>query len=69
MSTPPQSAVIRIMCPNLACQRILAIPVKARGKIVRCRGCGMNVRVPAQKIDQQPQQPQQPQKQPDDKAA
>ncbi len=67
MSTPPQSAVIRIMCPNLACQRILAIPVKARGKIVRCRGCGMNVRVPAQKVDQQPQHPQQ--QAPDDQAA
>jgi hypothetical protein len=38
--------LIRIMCPNLSCQRILAVPVAARGKVVRCRVCGMNVRIP-----------------------
>ncbi len=38
--------VIRIMCPNLSCQRVLAVPVIARGKIVRCRRCGMNVKIP-----------------------
>ncbi len=41
--------LIRIMCPNLSCQRILAVPVGARGKVVRCRVCGMNVRIPLNK--------------------
>ena len=40
---------IRIMCPNLACQRILAVPANARGKLVRCRTCGMTIRIPAGK--------------------
>lgn len=38
--------VMRMMCPNLSCQRILAVPELARGKVVRCRSCGTNVRVP-----------------------
>ena len=38
---------IRIMCPNLGCQRILAVPVHARGKLVRCRSCAMTIRIPA----------------------
>ena len=37
------------MCPNLSCQRILAVPEGARGKVVRCRVCGMNVKIPARK--------------------
>ncbi len=44
--------VIRIMCPNLSCQRVLAVPVIARGKIVRCRRCGMNVKIPRGNPDQ-----------------
>ncbi len=39
--------VIRIMCPNLSCQRVLAVPDRARGKLVRCRSCGTNIRIPA----------------------
>jgi hypothetical protein len=39
--------IIRIMCPNLGCQRVLAVPSSARGKLVRCRGCGSNIRIPA----------------------
>jgi hypothetical protein len=38
--------VIRIMCPNLSCRRILAVPISARGKIVKCGGCHKNIRVP-----------------------
>lgn len=38
---------LRIMCPNLACRCVLAVPEGARGKIVRCRQCGTNVRVPS----------------------
>jgi hypothetical protein len=39
-------AVVRLMCPNLKCRCILAVPASARGKSVRCRNCGTNVRVP-----------------------
>lgn len=39
-------AAIRIMCPNLLCRKVLAVPNSARGKTVRCRGCGTNIRVP-----------------------
>lgn len=38
---------LRIMCPNLTCRKILAVPVSARGKTVRCRGCATNIRVPS----------------------
>ena len=40
------SETVRIMCPNLTCRRILAVPQSARGKTVRCRNCGTNIRVP-----------------------
>ncbi|MHC4948731.1 MAG: hypothetical protein ACYTG1_10770 [Planctomycetota bacterium] len=43
---PDQQATIRIMCPDLSCRRILAVPADARGKLVRCRRCGMTIRVP-----------------------
>jgi hypothetical protein len=45
----PNDNLIRIMCPNLSCQRILAVPEQARGRIVRCRVCGMNIRIPDSK--------------------
>jgi hypothetical protein len=41
-----ENQVIRIMCPNLVCQRILAVPSHARGKLVRCRSCTTNIRIP-----------------------
>lgn len=47
--------VIRIMCPNLGCQRVLAVPSSARGKLVRCRGCGSNIRIPVARGDSGPQ--------------
>ncbi len=37
---------VRIMCPNLNCRRVLAVPESARGKTVRCRNCATNIRVP-----------------------
>ena len=40
------SEVIRLICPNLKCRAILTAPAAARGKAVRCRQCGMKVRVP-----------------------
>jgi hypothetical protein len=37
---------LRIMCPALACRKILAVPVSSRGKNVRCKNCGATIRVP-----------------------
>ncbi|MCW5756312.1 MAG: hypothetical protein KIT54_03660 [Phycisphaeraceae bacterium] len=37
---------IRIMCPNLVCRKVLAVPSTARGKTVRCRACGTAIRIP-----------------------
>jgi len=34
------------MCPNLVCRKVLAVPEECRGKTVRCRNCGTNIRVP-----------------------
>lgn len=45
--------VIRIMCPNLACQRVLSVPDSARGKLVRCGGCGVNIKIPVLKTENQ----------------
>jgi ribosomal protein S27E len=45
----PAQTFIRVMCPNLGCQRILTVPVTARGKVVRCGACGQNVRIPMPK--------------------
>ena len=43
--------VIRIMCPNLVCLSVLSVPERARGKLVRCGGCGVNIRIPQTKTD------------------
>jgi hypothetical protein len=45
---------IRIMCPNLSCRKILAVPTSARGKTVRCKGCQTNIRVPEGKTEGDP---------------
>ncbi|MFN0011272.1 MAG: hypothetical protein ACKVS8_06460 [Phycisphaerales bacterium] len=37
---------VRMMCPNLNCRRVLAVPESARGKTVRCRNCATNIKVP-----------------------
>ncbi len=39
-------ATLKLICPNLSCRSILAVPDKARGHQVRCRRCGMRVMVP-----------------------
>lgn len=41
-----KDSTVRIMCPNLACRKVLAVPQAARGKTVRCRNCATNIRVP-----------------------
>lgn len=43
MSNP----AIRLLCPNLRCRTLLAVPMTARGKNVRCRQCGTRITVPA----------------------
>jgi len=45
-------SVIRIMCPNIACKRVLAVPTHARGKLVRCKSCGINIRIPMPKKEE-----------------
>ncbi len=40
-------SVIRVMCPNLRCRSILAVPSDARGRLVRCKTCGTNIKIPA----------------------
>lgn len=45
---PPETptASIKIMCPNLRCRAVLAVPTEARGRLVRCKNCGTNIKVP-----------------------
>ncbi len=43
------SSLIRLICPNLKCRKVLTVPVVTRGKTVRCRSCGMKINVPADK--------------------
>gem|GEM_PF-548670 len=37
---------VRIMCPNLVCRKVLAVPESLRNKTVRCKNCGTNIKVP-----------------------
>lgn len=37
---------VRLMCPNLSCRKVLAVPERARGRTVKCKNCGTVVRVP-----------------------
>ncbi|MEE9131579.1 MAG: hypothetical protein V3T84_16310 [Phycisphaerales bacterium] len=46
-----EERIIRIMCPNLVCLSVLSVPERARGKLVRCGGCGVNIRIPQSKTD------------------
>lgn len=39
----------RIMCPNLRCRSVLAVPEAARGRMVRCKQCGSNIKIPEKK--------------------
>ena len=46
-STTINSQTFRVKCPNLECQRLLAVPVQARGQLVRCLHCRTHLKVPA----------------------
>jgi len=43
-----------MICPNLKCRKILSVPETARGKKVRCRGCGMRVQIPMKVVEPAP---------------
>jgi len=45
---------IRIMCPNLKCRSILAVPETARGKNVKCSHCVTLFRIPTQPLVHKP---------------
>ncbi|MEM6259550.1 MAG: hypothetical protein AAGC44_14680 [Planctomycetota bacterium] len=45
---------IRLMCPNLRCRTLLAVPITARGKNVRCRLCGTRIQVPTKNTGSKP---------------
>jgi hypothetical protein len=53
---------VRIMCPNLTCRKVLAVPASARGKTVRCRNCTTAIRIPATLGQTEPQTPTPPAK-------
>ncbi|MHC5026234.1 MAG: hypothetical protein ACYTGR_05655 [Planctomycetota bacterium] len=53
----PTSQILRIRCPNLACQLVLAVPSDSRGKMVRCRRCGTTILVPQPATPEQDKQP------------
>jgi hypothetical protein len=38
---------VQLICPNLRCRKLLAVPDGVRGKMVRCQHCQMPFRVPA----------------------
>ena len=50
-----EQETIRIMCPNVVCRRVLAVPLTARGRQVRCRFCGTSIRVPQKKEPPKPE--------------
>ncbi|MGD9790912.1 MAG: hypothetical protein AB7Q00_11005 [Phycisphaerales bacterium] len=42
-----EETYVRMMCPNLACRKVLSVPAEARGKTVKCKACGSSIRVPS----------------------
>ena len=48
---------VRLMCPNLRCRTLLAVPITARGKNVRCRLCGTRIQVPSVAAPKKPTTP------------
>jgi hypothetical protein len=60
---------IRIMCPNLTCRKVLAVPHSCRGKTVRCRSCGTNIRVPGPQVEAAPKTAAAPEHKPGTAAA
>ena len=42
----PLVMAAQVMCPNLRCRKILAVPDEARGRVVKCQYCQTLLRVP-----------------------
>ncbi len=40
---------IQLICPNLKCRKLLAVPDDVRGKMVKCQHCQTAFRVPEAK--------------------
>ena len=40
---------VTLLCPNLRCRKILAVPDEVRGKLVKCQHCQTAFRVPESK--------------------
>jgi hypothetical protein len=40
----------QLICPNLRCRKILAVPDEIRGKLVKCQHCQTLFRVPEAKV-------------------
>ena len=37
---------VQLICPNLRCRKLLAVPDEIRGKLVKCQHCQTMFRVP-----------------------
>jgi hypothetical protein len=44
--TGETSMAVQLICPNLRCRKILAVPDEVRGKLVKCQHCQTMFRVP-----------------------
>jgi len=51
---------ITVLCPNLKCRKVLAVPDHTRGKKVRCKYCTTTFVVPAKRPSRAPAPPPQP---------
>lgn len=40
---------VQLICPNLRCRKILAVPDEVRGKLVKCQHCQTMFRVPEER--------------------
>ena len=40
---------VQLICPNLKCRKILAVPDELRGKSVKCQFCQSVLKVPTSK--------------------
>ena len=46
---PSRPMPIQLICPNLRCRKVLAVPEEVRGRIVKCQHCTTMLRVPKPK--------------------
>jgi predicted Zn finger-like uncharacterized protein len=41
---------VQLICPNLKCRKLLAVPDEVRGKMVKCQHCQTAFRVPEARL-------------------